>query len=69
MNIELDPTACTGRGICVDAAPELLTLDEWGFPILSDGSNRLSGQLEHKDRKHAKRATKVCPMLALRLQS
>jgi ferredoxin len=69
MNLELDPTACTGRGMCADAAPEIVTLDEWGFPILIGAEQRpLTTLIRPSERKYAKRATKICPQLALKLQ-
>ena len=32
--LRLDPTACTGHGLCADLLPERIELDEWGFPII-----------------------------------
>lgn len=42
------PIACDGRGLCAKILSELITLDDWGFPIIRDGAreaalvNRLS---------------------------
>ena len=33
--LRVDPIACDGRGLCAEALPELITLDDWGFPITS----------------------------------
>ena len=33
--LRVDPIACDGRGLCAEALPELITLDDWGFPISS----------------------------------
>jgi ferredoxin len=41
--------------------PELIELDEWGYPIVS--GKPVPARLE----KHAKRAVAACPALALQL--
>lgn len=61
--LHLDPTACTGHGLCADLLPELIELDEWGFPMLRADAVG-PGLL-----KHARRAVSACPTLALRLLS
>ena len=69
MKLRLDPTACDGHGLCAAAAPELIELDEWGYPVLtSDGANTLETPVRPAEGRHAKRAARVCPVLALRLQ-
>ena len=59
----VDPIACDGRGLCAEILPELITLDDWGFPIIRDGDvpDRLIAE--------AREAVRVCPKLALRLES
>ena len=32
LRLRIDPTACTGHGVCADLLPERIQLDEWGFP-------------------------------------
>jgi ferredoxin len=59
--LQLDPVACTGHGLCADLLPELVELDEWGFPILR--SDAVYPDLL----PHARRAVTACPTLALRL--
>ncbi len=59
--LRLDPTACTGHGLCAGLLPELIELDEWGYPILP--AETVPGSLL----KHARRARDACPTLALRL--
>ena len=44
-----------------ELVPELVGLDEWGYPIVSD--HPVSKEL----RKHAKKAVNLCPKLALTL--
>jgi ferredoxin len=60
MKLELNPIACTGHGLCADLLPELIELDEWGYPIIAE---RVPNHLA----VHAKRAVSACPTLALRL--
>ena len=59
--LRVDPVACDGRGLCAELLPELITADEWGYPILSAQSVPA-----HLDR-HVQRAVAACPVLALRL--
>jgi ferredoxin len=60
MRLEVNPIACTGHGLCADLLPELIELDEWGYPVIE---KRIPAGLA----THAKRAVKACPALALRL--
>ena len=62
----LDPIACDGRGMCHDAAPDLITLDEWGYPLLPGGT--LRAPISARDRKAATEATHACPLLALHME-
>jgi ferredoxin len=59
--LRVDPTACTGHGLCAELLPELITLDEWGYPILAD--QLVPGRLD----REARRAVTNCPALALKL--
>ncbi len=52
---------CTGRGVCADLLPELIGLDDWGYPIVDD--QPVPTQLEPL----AQRAVAACPTLALKL--
>ncbi|MGO8960440.1 MAG: ferredoxin [Streptosporangiaceae bacterium] len=60
MEIQIDPIACTGHGLCADLLPELIELDEWGYPMLPD---HVPADLA----AHARRAVSSCPTLALKL--
>jgi ferredoxin len=42
--------------------PELITLDEWGYPVIADG---LVPPVLERD---ARAAVRACPALALKLQ-
>jgi ferredoxin len=60
--LHLNPIKCTGHGLCAELLPELIELDEWGYPIVA----RLGvGPDTIKD---ARRAVNACPTLALRLR-
>ncbi len=63
----LDPIRCDGRGLCRDAAPELIELDEWGYPVLPGGA--LRAQIDRGDLAAARAATHACPVLALHLDN
>ena len=63
MRITVDPIACDAHGLCAELLPELISLDEWGFPLISD--DEVPDALEAL----ARRAVSVCPTLALHLQA
>jgi ferredoxin len=58
--LRVDWPACKGRGLCHEVLPELIDLDEWGYPIIKGPVTR--GLLDD-----AREAVRVCPQLALRL--
>jgi ferredoxin len=62
QQLMVDPTACAGHGLCAELLPELVALDEWGYPVI-DG-RPVPDRLE----RQAKRAVTACPALALLLQ-
>ena len=59
--LRVDPVACEAHGVCVEALPEMIEGDPWGYPVLSQHPvpERLLG--------HARRAVGLCPTLALKL--
>jgi ferredoxin len=59
----VNPIACSGHGHCAELLPELISLDEWGYPLIS-GQPVPASLL-----REAKRAVTGCPALALRLAS
>ena len=61
QQLRVNPIACSGHGLCAELLPELITLDEWGYPVL-DGRPVPPGL----DRA-ARRAAASCPALALLL--
>jgi ferredoxin len=60
LKLEVNPIACTAHGLCAELLPELIQLDEWGYPMLAES---VPVHLE----AHARRAVSACPALALRL--
>ena len=60
--IRWDPIRCGAHGYYAEILPERITLDDWGFPIIS--SEPLGFELED----HARRAVDQCPLLALKLE-
>ena len=59
--IVVDRIACDGYGMCAELLPELIDLDDWGYPIIA------AGGVPSELLDHAKRAVAVCPVLALKL--
>lgn len=59
--LHVDRTRCDGAGMCAELLPELIALDDWGYPILRDGP--VPDHLQDL----ARRAIDACPVLALRL--
>ena len=59
--IVVDPIACEAHGLCAELLPELIQLDDWGYPMISP--NPVPRSLEAL----ARRAVAACPTLALRL--
>jgi ferredoxin len=62
VDIRVDRIRCDGHGLCAGVIPELITLDEWGYPIVAPGP------VPKHLLPHARRAVAACPLLALRLQ-
>lgn len=65
-DLHLDPIRCDGRGLCHDIAPDLITLDEWGYPLLP--TEALSAPVPPDLIGQARDAVNACPVLALHLQ-
>ena len=60
--MRVNPIACEGHGLCAELLPELVALDEWGYPIL------VSDAVPPKLLRHVRRAVSACPTLALLLE-
>ncbi|WP_329045003.1 ferredoxin [Amycolatopsis sp. NBC_01488] len=59
--VEVDPIACRAHGVCAELLPEVIDLDEWGYPILLDRPVPAAVLPD------AREAVAACPTLALRL--
>jgi ferredoxin len=61
MRITVNPAVCDGFGFCAEILPEVLSLDEWGFPIVCDG------EVPERLRRAGQQAVQFCPRRALTL--
>jgi ferredoxin len=61
VRLTVDWTRCTAHGLCAELLPELVGLDDWGYPVVADGA--VPPELE----KHAVAAREACPAIAVRL--
>lgn len=59
--LRVNPITCEAHGLCAELLPELIFLDDWGYPVV-DGRPVPAAVLAH-----AKRAAAACPTLALLL--
>jgi ferredoxin len=59
-HLRIDPAICDGVGICSHMAPDLITIDSWGYPILSAAAIDRPGA-----RRQAEAAVSACPKRAL----
>ena len=62
MRIRVNPIGCVGHGLCAELVPELIGLDEWGYPIVNPGP------VPDDLHAHARRAADACPTLALLIE-
>lgn len=60
--LAVNPIACDAHGLCAELLPELIRLDEWGYPIVDPAA--VPPHLEAL----ARRAVAACPTLALKLR-
>lgn len=61
MKLELDRPRCEGHGLCEEAAPALMHLDDDGELVID------TEDIAELDAASAKAAVRVCPVAALRL--
>jgi len=59
IRLRVNPIACTGHGMCAELLPEMITMDQWGYPILADEP------VPRPLATHARQAAELCPTLAL----
>ncbi len=58
--LRVDWPECRARGLCHELLPELVELDEWGYPLVR-------GPVTEDLLAVAKAAVRACPRSALRL--
>jgi len=61
-HLRVDPLLCDAYGYCAELLPEVITRDEWGYPVIDPGA------LPAEVLADARRAACACPKLALRLE-
>jgi ferredoxin len=59
--LRVDWPQCRAHGLCHEIAPEVIALDEWGYPLFD------RGPMSADQLAAARKAVHVCPTLALRL--
>jgi ferredoxin len=57
----VNPVDCAGHGACAELLPEMITRDEWGYPVIDPRP------LPPALTRPARAAVSACPALALRL--
>jgi ferredoxin len=62
VRMRVDPIKCTAHGLCAELLPELIQLDDWGYPIIDHRA------IPEKLRGYAEKAVAACPALALMLE-
>lgn len=59
FKLGIDRIKCDGHALCAELLPELISLDDWGYPIIT--GDPIPAYLM----PHAQRAVEGCPVLAL----
>jgi ferredoxin len=59
--LRVNPIECSAHGACAELLPEMISLDEWGYPLIDP--RPVPPALE----RQARRAVSNCPVLALHL--
>lgn len=61
-HLSIDRIRCDGHGLCAELLPELIRLDDWGYPIIAPGP------VPEVLLPLVQRAVESCPVLALALK-
>ncbi len=59
--LRVNPIECSGHGTCAELLPEMISLDEWGYPLIDPRP------VPPALGRQARRAVSNCPILALHL--
>lgn len=62
VRMTIDRIRCDGHGVCAELLPELIRLDDWGYPIITPGP------VPERLAPLAQRAVTTCPVMALSLR-
>ncbi|MBV9749268.1 MAG: ferredoxin [Acetobacteraceae bacterium] len=57
--LRINPIACEAHGLCAELLPEIIRLDDWGYPIID--VPEVPQELEAL----ARRAVDACPTVAV----
>ena len=60
--LRVNHIACSAHGVCAELLPELISLDEWGYPLIANAA------VPPHLAREARRAVTDCPALALTLR-
>jgi ferredoxin len=61
--LAVDPIACRAHGLCAELLPELVDLDEWGYPMVRRDTAPPGAIAD------VRTAVAACPTLALKLRA
>jgi ferredoxin len=62
LRMRVNPVACDGHGLCAELLPEVVSLDDWGYPM------PVVAEIPTELEAHAQRAAQQCPTLAIILE-
>ena len=65
LRLRVDPVLCDGYGHCHELAPELVTMDEWGYPIIKAEPTPYENASVYESARYAVRG---CPRQALNIE-
>jgi ferredoxin len=60
--LRVNPITCEAHGMCAEMLPELIALDDWGYPIIDHS------EVPPELLSLARKAVDACPTLALLLE-
>ncbi len=63
--LQVNPILCDGFGHCCELAPELVSIDEWGYPQVRSEPVALANHDAYRSARYAERG---CPRQAIRIQ-
>ena len=63
--LKVNHILCDGFGHCAELAPELVNVDEWGYPIIRQEPTKINNAGAYESAKYAVRG---CPRQALQIE-